>query len=521
MKVVCVVDKLGTAIDRLAKGNAEFHDNIEFVICDVHPKRPDVEQLARFKHEAEDCDVLDFQYFRTAEMLKKTFPFIKDKKQILAHHNPYSIHEQDWNDYDLIIANNLTIKKDLEGITSKPIEYIPNCVDTTFWEFGNEYPPKKDAVIMVANRIEGKKGILPVAIACGDLKVKMILVGSVSDRDYMFSIMQTGCVEFHEQISDEDLRDLYHQSTVHVCNSVDNFESGTMPMLEAMDCGVPVFTRNIGHVPELNNGENLYLYEGDNEDVVRITEELGNFIYDKKKLEDVRQAGWKSAKTRSFERRAFMYQKAYRQVLYDTAPVSIVVPVFDKPETILKCLNAVAEQTYKNIELIVVDDSDGLNRDLVRDFTTFVNFPVRYIYNFQDDYGLARARNAGTIESTGDIMVYCDQRMVMEPDAVEQFVLKLKPKTWLYGNKGGKKEFVENFSCVYRNEVINAGMFCERMDAYGGLSQELRSRLRNQGMQIEYVEVAKATPAGKSSNRNRKRQDIIRMKNRLYKMNLE
>jgi glycosyltransferase involved in cell wall biosynthesis len=195
----------------------------------------------------------------------------------------------------------------------------------------------KKTVIMVANRIEGKKGILPVAIAAADAGLKFILVGAISDRDYFFDIMQTGNVEFHEQVSDEELRKLYYRSTIHVCNSVDGFESGTMPILEAMLCGVPVITRKIGHVPELNNGENMVINEADNEDVGHLTDLLSELASDRKRLEDIRQAGWNSAKVRSFERRAYQYQKLYRQVLFpNQTPVSIVVPVYDKPEIIRK-----------------------------------------------------------------------------------------------------------------------------------------------------------------------------------------
>jgi glycosyltransferase involved in cell wall biosynthesis len=256
-----------------------------------------------------------------------------------------------------------------------------------------------------------------------------------------------------------------------------------------------------------------------------ITNLLRDMLFDKKKLEDQRQAGWQSAKVRSFERRAHLYQKLYRQVIHSfEAPVSVVVPIYDKPEIIRKNLNAIANQTYKNIEIIVADDNgEAPNYDTVEEFAQYVNFPVRYLRTSSkdNDYGLARGRNEAVIEATGEILVFCDQRMIMAEDAIEQFVARMKPKYWLYGTKGGKKEFVENFSCVGRNELVVAGMFNERINRYGGQSQEIRSRIRKQGFQIEFVEQAKATPAGKSSNKSRKKADIIKMKNRLFKLGLE
>lgn len=520
-KVVTVVDKEGTALDRLAKGVAKYHDNIEYVVVDVHPKRPDPKQLARFEQEAIDADLIDWQYFRTAELLRSKYDWLKEKKHILTHNNPYSIHESDWNSYDMNVGNNKEIYSNLQKITKTPVEYVPITVDSDFWKFNLDWEPNH-SVIMVANRIEGKKGILPVAIAVADLGLKFILVGAVSNRDYFYDILQTGDnIEFHEQITDEELRDLYYRSTIHVCNSVDNFESGTMPVLESMFCGVPVLTREVGHVPELNNGENMVIQPGSSEDVIGITEKIKEMMFDKKKLRDMREKAWNTVKSRNFERRAFMYQKLYRQVMYpDQPPVSVVLPIYDRPEIISKCLDAIASQTYKNIEIVVADDSSE-NKQLVTDFSKFVNIPVRYVDNSQGDYGLARARNEATIQANGEIIVYCDQRMVMEPEAVKNFVQNIKPKTWLYGNKGTKKEFVENFSCVYRKEAIECGMFNERINLYGGQSQELRSRIRAQGFQVEFVESAKATPTGKSSNRNRKRDEIIKMKNKLFMMELE
>lgn len=528
LKVVTIVDKVNTALDRLAKGVAKYHDNLNYVVLDVHPKRPSAEQLERFEREAMDADIIDAQYYRSLYMLRAMYPWLKDKKTILTHNNPYAIEEQKWNDVEMNVGNNQYIYKRLGEITEKPVEYVPLTVDTDFWTFNSDWQPNHN-VIMVANRIEGKKGILPVAIACAELNLHFILVGAISDADYFQSIMDTtGNVEFHEMCSDEELRDLYHKSTIHVCNSVDNFESGTMPILEAMLTGVPVITRNVGHVPDLYNGENMTLLEGDSMDVEGIQTKILELISDKKKLNEQRDKAWQSAKVRSFERRAYMYQKLYRQVMWpDQIPVSVVVPIYDKPDIVRQCLNAVIEQSYRSIELIVCDDG-GTSENMVRDIAQMTNIPVRVIdctqYPNRDwdfsDYGLARARNLGTIEATGEIMVYCDQRMIMKPNAIEEFVKALRPdKTWLFGNKGSSKtEMVENFSCVRRKDIINAGMFCERIDRYGGMSQECRTRFRNQGGRTEYVPSAVAVPTGKSSNRNRKRADIIKVKNRLWKM---
>lgn len=518
LKVVSVSDKVDTAIDRLCRGVIPYHTNLDYVVCDVHPKRPDPQQLQVFFEAVKDADIIDYQYFRTAEMLRSQYPELKKTPSILTHNNPYSIHEGTWADYDIVVANNKTMEADLSTITTSRLEYVPLTVDTDFWVFNPDWQPE-DQVIMVANRIESKKGILEVAIACAEVGMKFVLVGAISDRDYFESIMQTGDVEFHEQISDEALRDLYYKSKLHVCNSKDDFESGTLPILESMLCGVPVVTRNVGHVPDLNNGSNMIINEGSNEDVVNLIEVLKNALKDD--LKTIRDKAWQTAKSRNNERRAYMYQKLYRSVVSDKKTVSVIMPINDNESVITACVQAVDKQTYDNIELVVCDDGEKSQKPLIDKLAKTMKIPVRYIYTYNNDYGLARARNLGAIEATGDVLVFCDQRQIMDSKAVEVFVNNLVPRSWLYGNKGVKKEFVENFSCITRNDFIKLGMFCERMDRYGGLSQESRSRAKYNRYHVLYINAALATPMGKSRNKHTKKQDIITIKNKLWKMGME
>jgi hypothetical protein len=132
LRVVAVSDKVGTAIDRLCLGVAKYHENIEYIVCDVHPKRPDPEQLQRFEKAIATADVIDYQYFRTADMLRERYPQLKEIPSILTHNNPYSIKERDWNDYQIVVANNKSMEVELSRITSARLEYIPLCVDSDF-----------------------------------------------------------------------------------------------------------------------------------------------------------------------------------------------------------------------------------------------------------------------------------------------------------------------------------------------------------------------------------------------------
>ena len=514
-KVVAISDKTGTAIDRLCKVVEPYHKNIEYVVIDVHPKRPDATQLARVEQECRTADVIDYQYFRTAEALRSRYDWLKDIPSVLTHNNPYSIKESDWNSYQAVIGNNKSITADLQKITSSRVEHIPIVVDPFFWQFNDNYKFNK-SVIMVANRIESKKGILPVALACKKLGIKMQLVGAISQPDYFREIIDTGVVHFAQECTDEELRAMYYEAGVHVCNSIDNFESGTMPILESIYCGVPVITRKIGHVPDFAD-DSIVINDHDSEDVDHLVDIIDKLLCDTKKLENMRQQAWYSIKHINPERRAYMYQKLYRELL-DDEPVSVIVPVAGKEEVTRENLTAIANQTYKNVEIIVIDDGEVDQKKNIMDFADTVSIPVRYIRLGGKGYNLAKARNMGVVQATSDILVFADQRMILEPDCIETFVKNIKPNTWLYGNKGVKKEFVENLSCMYRTDFVRFGMFNERINMYGGLSQETRVRARHQGINIEFIENAKATPRGKSSNKRIKKYEIMQMKNMLFKI---
>jgi len=522
LKVVAVSDKQGTAIDRLCRGTIEYNHNIEYVVCDIHPKRPDRDQLNFFEQHM-DADIFDYQYFRSADMLRERYPEIKNKPSILTHNNPYSIHERDWNDYQIVVANNKTMQADLSTITASQLEYIPLCVDTDFWEFKQDWQPK-DQVIMVANRIESKKGIAPVANACNELGLKLILVGAISDRNYFEGeVLGNPNVMFYEQISDMELRELYYESLLHICNSRDNFESGTLPILESMLCGTPVLTRKVGHVPDLYNKENMYIYDGDPEDVLALKDRIKQVIDDRKNFEQIRDKAWNTAKTRSMERRAYSYQRLYRSLVSNETPVSIITPIFDKPQYTTQCLEAIAAQDYPNIEAIICNDNPmwRANKKLVEEWAREVSFPVRFINKPSAGYAIAKQRNLGITEATGDILIFCDQRIVMEKNAVSKLVAAVQPRTWVYGTKGVKKDFVENFSAVYRDDVIKLGGFNERINKYGGQSQEIRSRAKYNGYQVNFIPDAVAKQIGKSSSRWQKKDQIIEMKNKLWKLGLE
>lgn len=85
--------------------------------------------------------------------------------------------------------------------------------------------------------------------------------------------------------------------------------------------------------------------------------------------------------------------------------ISVVIPVYNREKTILRAINSVLEQTYTNMEVIVVDDgSTDATVQVVRNCT---DERVRLIC-LSGNQGANRARNAGIKEAKGEYVAFQD-----------------------------------------------------------------------------------------------------------------
>lgn len=519
MNVAIFVDKYGSAIDRLAKAVMEHNPHLNIKVFPVHPKRNDIETIHTAQQIMNWADLIDVHYWKSGEVIRQSFPAeFSGKARIVCHFNPYDFDKMKWLDfYDAVTVGNQAIQNLM------PFAHlIPYCVDLNFWKFQDKYPEEK-IVNMVVARIEGKKGVREVAQACKELGYKLIIAGRVSDSDYMNSVMEAGDgqVEFWENITDEKLKELYYMSAIHVCNSVDNYESGTLPIIESMACGVPVLTRNIGHVSDMADGKNMVVREGLDDDVEDLKARLKEMMENREWRIKLRNSAWETIKNRQIEKMARMYSTIYYKVMGKGQPlVSVIVPTFDRPDVLIKNLAHLINQTYTHMEIVVSDSGNTSAEPIVKKFREQTKIPIKYIrFENHGEYTLPKARNLGVMEAEGEIIMLCDERLAAERDAVEVFATNMQPRTWLWGNKDGiQKSFVENFSAVRRDDLIAGGMFNERIDAYGGGTQDIRERFEMK-LGFEFTNVpARANAITKSGARFSKKDQIAQTKLKLWKL---
>lgn len=100
--------------------------------------------------------------------------------------------------------------------------------------------------------------------------------------------------------------------------------------------------------------------------------------------------------------------------------VSVIVPVFNAEEHIAKSLNSVLSQTYKHLEVVVIDDgSTDRTLDVARQVAS-EDYRVRIVA--QRNQGVSTARNAGLNAASGDLICFLDADDWIEPHAYASIV---------------------------------------------------------------------------------------------------
>lgn len=489
MQILQVVDKTGSAIDILAKFIQREIRQHKIDILPLHPKRPDNETIKFLKENWNNYDLIHWQYWRSWKKAQELIREIDAKPSILSHYNPYDIEEEQWMEHDV---NVFALESQRSRVGHGQV--IRLAVDEKMWEWK---PNNEKTVGMCANRIESKKGILEAAQVANEMGLRFILMGRISDPSYAKQVLELPNVEFHENIPFKNMQEIYNRMGVYVVNSIDNFETGPMPPIEALLCGVPVISRPVGTMTEVFEDRKHMLFFDDKKEMKKRIQEA----FDQR--EELREQGWREAKNLNSVRYARQYNQLYHRVLFPNQEIVTVICPYreDRLHTWDETYHSIQGQTWRNIETMMKAD-------------------------VEPGYNLARIRNEMITEASGKYILLLDDRWNLgEPDTIQKMVEQLndRDKVFIYGTKRphglGRTNFVENFALCKRQDLIDAGMFNERIDCYGGMSQEIRTRLNRQGWEFKRCEKAFADQKMKSSNKNRK-ASIIRAKNLLYKMGM-
>jgi glycosyltransferase involved in cell wall biosynthesis len=97
--------------------------------------------------------------------------------------------------------------------------------------------------------------------------------------------------------------------------------------------------------------------------------------------------------------------------------ISLIVPVYNVEPFLGRCFESILKQTYKNLEIILIDDgsTDGCGKLCDQ----FANNSPNIIVKHQKNAGLSAARNTGLNLANGDYITFLDSDDYLAPDYVE------------------------------------------------------------------------------------------------------
>lgn len=100
--------------------------------------------------------------------------------------------------------------------------------------------------------------------------------------------------------------------------------------------------------------------------------------------------------------------------------ISIITPIYNSEKTIEKCVKSQINQTYDNIEIILVDDGSKDNSGDICD--KYCNMDNRIQVIHKKNEGVAEARNVGLSKATGKWILFVDSDDYLENNACENLI---------------------------------------------------------------------------------------------------
>lgn len=100
--------------------------------------------------------------------------------------------------------------------------------------------------------------------------------------------------------------------------------------------------------------------------------------------------------------------------------VSVIIPIYNVEKYLRECINSVINQTYKNIEIILVNDGSPDNSDLIcQEYVQKYDF-IKYVS--QKNQGVSAARNTGIKHAHGAYIYFLDSDDYIDNEFIETSV---------------------------------------------------------------------------------------------------
>lgn len=175
--------------------------------------------------------------------------------------------------------------------------------------------------------------------------------------------------------------------------------------------------------------------------------------------------------------------------------ISIIIPCYNTYEYILLCIESVRSQTYKNIELIVVDDGSNNNtKRLLEELSSKIDVLIT-----QENKGQSAARNIGVSKADGKFIVFVDSDDTLENTFLEKLITNYKEEYSVittYANIIVNKKIIDIFKpngggireALKYNIALGTSMFLKNdLLAISGYDENMRKGFEDWEMLIRLL----------------------------------
>ena len=178
--------------------------------------------------------------------------------------------------------------------------------------------------------------------------------------------------------------------------------------------------------------------------------------------------------------------------------VSVIIPYYNSKETIIRALESVINQTYKDFEVILIDDGSIDDSHKIVDEFIKSNLKYKIMNLYQKNSGPSKARNEGIKNSKGEYIAFldsddewspeklseqfnfskrynadlvgCNYNIILKNNKIEKFITRKKVERVSFTQCLFKHYFNMSTALVKKNVILAVGLFPENQrymeDAY-------------------------------------------------------
>lgn len=155
--------------------------------------------------------------------------------------------------------------------------------------------------------------------------------------------------------------------------------------------------------------------------------------------------------------------------------ISVIVPVYNVADYLEECVISIINQTYKNLEIILVDDGSTDNSSKICDDFSKKETRIKVIH--KENGGIGKARNSGVELATGEYLAFIDSDDCIKETFIEELYKLLKetdsdiagcrfyrnvPNTtdYVYPKESEDYNFVTDSEGIMKRLYNDMGVFC-------------------------------------------------------------